>query len=432
MNNGNIAVIGTQWGDEGKGKVVDYLASEFADVVVRWSGGDNAGHSISFGGKKYKVHSLPSGVLHEDKISIIGNGCVINPKNIIEEINNLNEAGFTCKNLKISDRAHIIMPYHIILDELQEKERSISNKIIGTTKKGIGPCYCDKFDRIGIRMVDLLDKNLFYSKLKYNIEYKNKILTSVYGHDAIEFDEVFDQFIKLADRLKSFITDTSYIIYSEQKSGKKILFEGAQGALLDVDHGTYPYVTSSSPIAGGISPGVGIGPMKISNILGVVKAYNTRVGSGAFPTILNNEIGEYIRQIGNEYGTTTGRPRSVGWLDLVALKYSSMISGISCLGITLLDVLSNLDEIFVAKEYTLNGKKIDFIPASEKDYSKCKPVYTKIPGWKCDITQVKSFDELPVEAKQYIKIIEETTSIPVVLFSVGPERDKTILIQNLF
>ncbi|QCX33647.1 adenylosuccinate synthase [Caloramator sp. E03] len=425
-----VVVIGAQWGDEGKGKITDFLA-EGADVVVRYQGGNNAGHTVEVEGKKYKLHLVPSGILYDDKLCIIGNGVVIDPKALLEEIEYLEGEGVkvTPKKLVISDRAHVIMPYHKILDGLSEKKRGKAD--IGTTGKGIGPCYTDKHERSGIRICDLFHIEVFKEKLKQNIELKNKIICDVYGGDPLSFEEIYDEYINYANRLRDFVFDTSVVLYDSIKKGKKVLFEGAQGTLLDIDYGTYPYVTSSHPISGGVCIGAGVGPTMISNAVGVCKAYTTRVGKGPFPTELFDEMGDFIREKGFEYGTTTGRARRCGWLDLVILKYAVRISGLTSLAITKLDTLSDIDEIKVCVGYEMDGKVIDYFPASLEDLAKCKPVYESFKGWDSSIEKAKTFEELPENAKIYLKRIEEYTGVRISIVSVGPARHQTIIINKM-
>lgn len=425
-----VVVIGAQWGDEGKGKITDFLA-EGADVVVRYQGGNNAGHTVEVEDKKYKLHLVPSGILYDDKLCIIGNGVVIDPKALLEEIEYLEKEGVrvTPKKLIISDRAHIIMPYHKILDGLSEKKRGKSD--IGTTGKGIGPCYTDKHERSGIRMCDLYHEEVFKEKLKQNVEVKNKIICDIYDGEPLNFDYIYDEYITYANRLKDYVCDTSVVLYESIKSGKKVLFEGAQGTLLDIDYGTYPYVTSSHPISGGVCIGAGVGPTMITNAVGVCKAYTTRVGKGPFPTELFDEMGDFIREKGFEYGTTTGRPRRCGWLDLVILKYAVRISGLTSLAITKLDTLSDIDEIKVCTGYEIDGKIIDYFPASLEDLDRCKPIYESFKGWDSSIQNAKSYEDLPENAKIYINKIEEYTGVKVSIVSVGPARHQTIVINKM-
>ena len=424
-----FVVLGSQWGDEGKGKMTDYLA-EGADVVVRYQGGNNAGHTVEVGDKKYKLHLIPSGILYKDKLNVIGNGVVLDPESIFSEIDYLIGDGVevTPENLVISDRAHVIMPYHKILDGANEKFRG-SNKI-GTTKKGIGPCYTDKAERSGIRVCDLIDKEVFAEKLKYNVEIKNEILTKVYGLDPVNYNEILEKYTALADRIRPFVKDTSVIVYNEIKN-KKVLFEGAQGNLLDIDYGTYPYVTSSNTTAGGVSAGIGIGPTCIDGAVGIAKAYTTRVGEGPFPTELLDELGEAIREKGFEYGTTTGRPRRCGWLDAVILKQAVRVSGLTSFAVTKIDTLAGLEKLKICVGYKLDGKVIDYHPASLKDLAKCEPIYEEFDGWDESIADARSYEEIPETAKIYLKKIEEYTGARISIVSVGPKRDQTIKIGKL-
>ena len=424
-----FVVLGSQWGDEGKGKMTDYLA-EGADVVVRYQGGNNAGHTVEVGDKKYKLHLIPSGILYRDKLNVIGNGVVLDPENILGEIDYLIGEGVevTPENLVISDRAHVIMPYHKILDGANEKFRG-DNKI-GTTKKGIGPCYTDKAERSGIRVCDLIDNEVFAEKLKYNVKIKNEILTKVYGLDPVSYDEILEKYTALADRIRPFVKDTSVIVYNEIKN-KKVLFEGAQGNLLDIDYGTYPYVTSSNTTAGGVSAGIGIGPTYIDGAVGIAKAYTTRVGEGPFPTELLDELGDAIREKGFEYGTTTGRPRRCGWLDAVILKQAVRVSGLTSFAVTKIDTLAGLEKLKICVGYKLDGKVIDYHPASLKDLAKCEPIYEEFYGWDESIADARSYEEIPETAKIYLKKIEEYTGARISIVSVGPKRDQTIKIGKL-
>ncbi|GIW48584.1 MAG: adenylosuccinate synthetase [Caloramator sp.] len=416
-----LVVIGAQWGDEGKGKITDFLA-EGADVVVRYQGGNNAGHTVEVLDKKYKLHLIPSGILYDTKLCVIGNGVVIDPMAFFEELNYLEGEGVNVspEKLVVSDRAHVIMPYHKILDKLSEQKRG--SKDIGTTGKGIGPCYTDKHERTGIRICDLLNKETLKEKLELNIAAKNKIIKEIYGGEELNFDEVYSKYVEYGERLRPYVKDTSVILYDAIKANKKVLFEGAQGTLLDIDYGTYPYVTSSHPISGGVCIGAGIGPTMVSNAIGVCKAYTTRVGKGPFPTELFDEMGDYIREKGFEYGTTTGRARRCGWLDLVILKYAVRISGLTSLAITKLDTLANIDKIKVCVGYELDGNVIDYFPASLDDLERCKPIYREFDGWDSSVEKAKNFDDLHENAKKYLRFIEEYTDTRVSIVSVGPNR----------
>lgn len=418
-------VIGAQWGDEGKGKITDYLA-ENADVVVRYQGGNNAGHTVETEDEQYKLHLIPSGILYKNTINIIGDGVVIDPEALFEEINYLKEKGVSVHNLIISDRAHIIMPYHKVIDALSERDRGKSD--IGTTGKGIGPCYTDKFERSGIRVCDLLKKEVFVERAAANIEFKNKIITKIYGGEALDKEQIIDEYLKYAELLRPYVKDTTVVVDREIKKGSNVLFEGAQGTLLDIDYGTYPYVTSSHPISGGVCVGAGVGPKAIDKVFGVCKAYTTRVGKGPFPTELNCKTGDIIREKGHEYGTTTGRARRCGWLDLLILKYSARLSGITDIAITKLDTLAGIEKLKVCTAYEIDGKIIDYFPASLEDLAMCKPIYEELDGWDDSIKKASSFDELPDNAKKYLKRIEEVAETRISIVSVGPERDETIII----
>ncbi|HSQ33830.1 MAG TPA: adenylosuccinate synthase [Peptostreptococcaceae bacterium] len=424
-----VAIVGSQWGDEGKGKVIDYLARQ-ADVVVRGQGGNNAGHTLVVGDKKYALHLIPSGILNPDTINIIGNGVVFDPKGFLEEMKKLKDDGIDTKNIKISDRAHVIFPYHKELDALSENARG-ENKI-GTTKKGIGPCYMDKTERSGIRICDLMDKDIFASKLKQAVDSKNQIIEKIYGGQGFKFDDIYEEYIGYADQIRSYVDDTSVIVYEAIKAGKKVLFEGAQGTLLDLDLGTYPYVTSSHPISGGFSIGAGIGPNMIKDVVGIVKAYTTRVGEGPFVTELLDETGDKIRTQGNEFGTTTGRPRRCGWFDSVIVSYASRVNGLTSISLMLLDVLTGFDKIKICTSYKLGDKIIKNFPASLDDLGKCEPIYEELDGWNEDICSVENYDNLPENAKKYIKRIEELVGVSVDMVSVGPKRTQTIIRKNVF
>ena len=425
-----VVVLGAQWGDEGKGKMTDYLA-EGADVVVRYQGGNNAGHTVEVGEKQYKLHLIPSGILYGNKINIIGNGVVIDPKALFEEIDYLKELGveITPKNLLISDRAQVIMPYHKVLDGI--KERARGKKDIGTTGKGIGPCYTDKMDRSGIRICDLIDKAVFEEKLRDSIDEKNNIINKIYGEKSLNYEETFKEYNLYADKIKPFVKDTSVQIYNYVKEDKKVLFEGAQGTLLDIDYGTYPYVTSSNTIAGGVCTGAGIGPTMITNAVGIAKAYTTRVGKGPFPTELLDETGNWLREKGHEYGVTTGRARRCGWLDIVILKTAARVSGLTSFALTKIDTLSGLDKVKICVGYQFNGEIIDYIPASLDDLGKCVPLYKEFDGWDESICGAKSYEQIPENAKLYLKAVEELSGTKISIVSVGPRREQTIKIAQL-
>jgi len=419
-------VIGTQWGDEGKGKYIDMLAKE-SDIVVRFSGGNNAGHTIVADGVKYALHLIPSGILHKGKTCIIGNGVVVDPAVLLQEIDELNSKGVDTSKLLISDRAHVIMPYHKALDELMEKSRG--NNSLGTTKRGIGPAYSDKAERCGIRMCDLIDKEEFSKKVRENLKVKNLIIEKVYGGEKFSAEEIIEEYSKYADRLKEFVVDTNDVLFNAIDNNKNILFEGAQATFLDLDFGTYPFVTSSNPVAGGVCTGAGVGPMYIDEVYGVMKAYTTRVGSGPFPTEQNNEIGDMIRELGHEYGTTTGRPRRCGWLDLVMLKYAAKVNGLTALAINHVDTIGKLPKIKLCKAYIKDGVEIRNFPASLKELAKCEPVYEEFDNWDEDISNVRKFEDLPSNAKKYLKRIEEIVGVKIKFIGVGKDREQTIVVE---
>ena len=424
-----LVIVGTQWGDEGKGKMIDYLSKK-ADVVVRGQGGNNAGHTVVVSGKKYALHLIPSGILYEDTVNIIGNGVVVDPEGFFEEIETLNREGVkTAGKVFISERAHIVFPYHKILDDLSEKARGKDD--IGTTKKGIGPCYMDKIERSGLRACDMLEDN-FGEKLGNIIDIKNNIITKLYGAEPLDKEKIIKDYTEYGRRMAPYIKDTSVMIDEAAKAGKKILFEGAQGSLLDVDLGTYPYVTSSHPISGGFMVGCGIGPQAINEVIGITKAYTTRVGKGPFVTEQDNETGDQIRIAGHEFGTTTGRPRRCGWFDGVVVKYASRISGVTGLSLMLLDVMTGFDTLKLCRAYKYGDEIIENFPASLEKLAKCEPVYMELPGWTEDITKCTSYEELPKEAKDYIAAIEEITGVPVKIISTGPDRAQTIIREQVF
>jgi adenylosuccinate synthase len=417
-----IVIIGTQWGDEGKGKITDFLAQR-ADVVCRYQGGNNAGHTVVFGGKKYSLHLLPSGILNPHIENVMANGMVINPKAFVEEISKVKDF-----KLSISDRAHVVLPYHMELDKAYE---SVKENKIGTTHKGIGPTYTDKASRTGIRVSTLMHPERFYHQLKEIMITKNKELVS-YGFQPLDFETVYNDYLNYAKVMKPFVKDTSIVLNQAIEDNKKILFEGAQGVLLCLDHGTYPYVTSSSPTASSVPLNTGIAPWLLDGSIGVTKAYTTRVGGGPMPSELFGDLATHIRTVGNEFGTTTGRPRRIGWLDTVILRHTKRVSGLSYLAVTLLDVLSGIEELKIVTSYELNGEIIDYIPAEIEDFEQCKPITITLPGWMEDITKVKSYDELPVETKAYLRMLTDLIGVEVALFSVGPDRDQTIMVKEIF
>jgi len=427
----NVVVVGAQWGDEGKGKVVD-IYTEHADDIVRYQGGNNAGHTLVVGNEKVVLHLIPSGVLHEGKRCIIGNGVVLDPEVFIKEITKLKESGRLKDDscLLLSESLHIIMPYHKRIDIARESKSG--DKKIGTTGRGIGPCYEDKIGRRGIRLMDLLDEAVFARKLKEFLVEKNFLLEKYLGEPPCDFEAIFTEYKGYADTLRTYVADTALVLDKDLKAGKKLLFEGAQGTLLDVDHGTYPYVTSSSTCAGGAATGSGVSPRQIHEIIGISKAYVTRVGSGPFPTELLDATGEELRRIGGEFGATTGRPRRCGWFDAMVIRYAVRVNGLTGIALTKLDVLSEFDTIKVCTGYTYNGTAQESLPAALEIFENCQPVYEELPGWKCDITGATSFDELPELARSYVHRLEELAGCPIVMVSVGPRRDQTITLKNPF
>ena len=422
-------VLGTQWGDEGKGKIVDYLAQK-ADVVIRSQGGNNAGHTVVADGQSFALRLLPSGILFSEKTCIIGNGVVVNPEVLLEEIDGMVKKGVAISKLEVSTRAHVIMPYHIRIDEEDEKLRGDDK--IGTTKNGIGPCYADKINRVGIRIGDLMDRDVFYQKLKINLELKNRLFATYYHCEGFDFEEIFTKYTALAERIRPYVKDTEYSTNQYIKEGKKVLFEGAQATMLDLDHGTYPFVTSSNPTAGGACVGSGVGPRMMSNIIGVVKAYTTRVGAGPFPAEQSNKIGEYLRETGHEFGTVTGRSRRCGWFDSVVVRYAAMLNSLDYLAITRLDILDGLDTINICKGYMYKGIELKEYPESLKVLQDVEPVYEELPGWKTDISGCKSYDELPENARYYVERISQLVGVPLGIVSVGPDRSQTIVLHDVF
>lgn len=425
----SVVVVGTQWGDEGKGKITDFL-SEKAEVIARYQGGDNAGHTIKFNGVTYKLHLIPSGIFAENKISVIGNGVVINPKSLVQEIAYLHEHGIATNNLRISDRAHVVLPYHIQLDQLQEDAKG--DQKIGTTIKGIGPAYMDKAARIGIRVADLLDKEIFSERLRSNLEEKNRTFTKLFDADPIDFEDVFEEYYQYGQEIKQYVCDTSVILNDALDANKRVLFEGAQGVMLDIDQGTYPFVTSSNPVAGGVTIGSGVGPSKIDKVVGVCKAYTSRVGDGPFPTELHDEVGQQIREVGKEYGTTTGRPRRIGWFDTVVMRHSKRVSGITNLALNSIDVLSGLETVKICTAYERNGEQILHYPASLKELAECTSIYEELPGWSEDITACRTLEELPENARNYVYRVAELVGVRISTFSVGPDRDQTNILEDIW
>ncbi len=424
----SVSVVGTQWGDEGKGKITNYLSLE-ADMVVRHQGGNNAGHSIVIDGVRYALHLIPSGIFDPRVKNVMANGMVINPIALLDELAKLEEQGIKDYQLYISDRAHVVMPYHVILDGLFEDLKG--TRKIGTTRKGIGPAYTDKAAREGIRFADLLDDELFRGLLKDNLTIKNKLFVAL-GHEELSFDEIYNQYADVREKIKHMITDTSTLVYDALENGDKVLFEGAQGVLLCIDHGTYPFVTSSSPTSSSIPVNVGLPLNAVSKSLGIVKAYSTRVGTGGFPTEFEDDISRTIREVGREYGVTTGRPRRIGWFDANLVRHAARVSGLTDISITLLDVLSGIETLKIATSYIVNGVETKAVPAGEKDFNNAEPVYIELPGWEEDITGVRSFEELPVNAQNYLRAIEEHTGVKVSQFSIGPDRVQTVDINKMF
>lgn len=424
-----VVIVGAQWGDEGKGKIIDYLAGE-ADVVVRAQGGNNAGHTVVVGDKKYALHLIPSGILNPKTVNIVGNGVVFDPEGFLKEVEKIEAQGVSVENIKISDRAHVIFPYHKVLDALAEDSRG--QEMIGTTKKGIGPCYMDKVERSGIRICDLMNREVFIDKVSKQIDKKNEIIEKIYGGEKLDKQQIIDQYLVYAEKIRKYVEDTSVLVYDAIKAGKKVLFEGAQGTLLDVDLGTYPYVTSSHPISGGFTVGAGIGPNMIQEVVGVIKAYTTRVGKGPFVTEQDNEIGDRIRIAGNEFGTTTGRPRRCGWFDVVMVRYAARVNGLTALSVMLLDVLTGFEEISICTGYKMGDKVIEHFPACLETLAKCDPIYETMAGWSEDITKCTSYEELPENARKYIDRIEELIDVPVKIISVGPGRDQTIIREKIY
>lgn len=425
-----VVVLGAQWGDEGKGKIVDYLAQQ-ADAVVRYSGGSNAGHTVVVNDVNYKLRLLPSGVLFPNKTNVLGNGVVINPGVVLAEIAGMKEKGIDCHNLVISDRAHVVLPYHQRLDELQED--ALGSHKIGTTKGGIGPCYMDKVARVGIRICDLMEPEIFAEKLKINLAAKNEIITKIYGAEPFDYDTVLKEYLDYAEQLRPYVVDTGVVMDELFAADKKVLFEGAQATFLDIDHGTYPYVTSSNPTAGNACTGSGIGPRFIDHVVGVVKAYATRVGEGPFITELldTDGPGNQIRETGHEYGTVTGRPRRCGWLDAFMLRYSARLNSMDYLAITRLDILDHMPKIKMCVGYNMNGETLKRIPASLNVLAKVDPVYEEFDGWMTDISGIRNYADLPANAKKYLERLSEVAGVELGIISVGPNREQTIVLKDL-
>jgi adenylosuccinate synthase len=423
-----IVLLGAQWGDEGKGKATDLLGDR-VDYVVRYQGGNNAGHTVVIGDQKYALHLLPSGILSPNVIPVIGNGVVIDPAVLLTEIKGLNERGIDTSKLKISTNAHLITPYHRTIDKVSE--RFLGKSKIGTTGRGIGPAYADKINRIGIRVQDLFDPSILRQKIEAALHDKNQILIKVFNRKGITVDEVLDEYLGYAQILKPYVVDTALLLDLALKSGKNVLLEGSQGTLLDVDHGTYPFVTSSNPTAGGASTGSGIGPTKITRVIGILKAYTTRVGSGPFPTELFDADGDALRKIGGEVGVTTGRNRRCGWFDAPIARYAVRVNGLTDFFLTKLDVLTGWERIPVCVAYEVDGVRVEELPASQTDFHHAKPIYEYLPGWKEDISKAKSVDDLPNNAREYVKFLEKVSGAPISAIGVGPGRDETIVVRDL-
>ena len=427
----NVGVIGTQWGDEGKGKVVDILASR-ADLVVRFQGGNNAGHTLVVDGEQTICHLIPSGILHKGKKCLIGNGVVVDPEVLLEEIRVLTEKciSITSERLFLSEKAHLIMPYHKALDLAREAAKGKGK--LGTTGRGIGPCYEDKVGRRGIRAVARLDPRALEEKIRTNLEEKNFLLSRFFKTDILEFQPIYDSYLLMAEKIGPFISNVSLEIDEAIRKGEKILFEGAQGTHLDIDHGTYPFVTSSNPVSGAVCAGAGVGPDKLHHIMGIVKAYTTRVGAGPFPTELLDETGDYLQEKGAEFGATTGRRRRCGWLDLVMLRDAILYNGLTSISVTKLDVLTGLDRIRICVAYNLNGKRINHMPADIRLLAQCEPVYEELPGWNEEISNAGDMDQLPGRTRDYLERIVEITGVPLSIVSVGPRREQTIELMDPF
>ncbi|WP_025784258.1 adenylosuccinate synthase [Sporosarcina sp. D27] len=425
----SVVVVGTQWGDEGKGKITDFL-SENAEVIARYQGGNNAGHTIIFGGETYKLHLVPSGIFYKEKTSVIGNGMVVDPKALVGELKGLQDRGVNTDNLRISNRAHVILPYHLKQDLVEEESRG-ENKI-GTTGKGIGPAYMDKAARIGIRIADLLDHEVFEMKLRMNLKEKNRLFEKMYDTEGFNIEDILEEYYGYGQELSKYVTDTSKVLNDSLDQARRVLFEGAQGVMLDIDQGTYPFVTSSNPVAGGVTIGSGVGPTKIDHVVGVCKAYTSRVGDGPFPTELFDEVGDQIRTVGKEFGTTTGRPRRIGWFDSVVVRHARRVSGLTDLSVNSIDVLTGLDTVKICTAYEYKGETITEYPANLRMLAECKPIYEELPGWTEDITKCKSLDELPANARHYLERIAQLTDVTISIFSVGPDRTQTNVVKSVW
>lgn len=425
----SVVVVGAQWGDEGKGKITDYLAQQ-ADMVVRFQGGNNAGHTVKVGDITLQLHLIPSGIMYAEKPCVVGNGVVVDPEVLFQELDNLKQFGIMGDNLVISDSAHLIMPYHRLLDFYEEENRG--HQKIGTTKRGVGPAYVDKIARRGIRVGDLYNPASFREKLKTALHINQHLLTGLYGAPALDPAEIEETYLAYGERMKKYVTDSSLLVYQAVSGERNVLFEGAQGTLLDIDHGTYPFVTSSHPISGGATVGSGIGPTAIDTVLGVTKAYCTRVGEGPFPTELFDATGDLIRETGQEFGTTTGRPRRCGWLDIVILHYAVRINGLSKIALTKLDVLSHLPVIRICTAYRVDGELVKEYPHDLDTFAECQPVYEEVPGWQQDIGDARTFEDLPLKARDYVRRIEDLSGVEAGIIAVGPKRDQTIFISDIF
>lgn len=425
----SVVVVGAQWGDEGKGKIVDLLASK-ADVVVRYQGGNNAGHTVKIDDEVFKLHLIPSGILSQGVVCVIGNGVVVDPVVLIQEMDSLAARGIDISRLVVSENAHVIMPYHKVLDRVQEEAKG--DEKIGTTGRGIGPCYTDKIARFGLRMADLVDPEALSDRLDLVLPYVNSLLEKVYGDKGFSKQDLIDELSPIAERLRGMVADTSLLVNEALDRGRNVLFEGAQGTLLDIDHGTYPFVTSSSATAGGASTGSGVGPTRIDKVIGIAKSYTTRVGEGPFPSEQKNEVGDWIRVRGNEYGTTTGRPRRCGWFDAVMVRYSARVNGLTSLALMHLDTLAGLDRVQICVAYAIDGRRVDHFPNNLRVLKQCKPVFEEMDGWKGDLSGARSLDDLPANARRYIDRISELIGIPITVISVGGKRTETIVVEEPF